>query len=98
MGLDVRLDSPLPLRAGDTLRAQVLRDGQPLAGLPVELRNDLLAVGIWRQTDEQGRIELVLPLAANWLLRGVDLRPAADHPDRWDSRFISLGLQVLPRR
>jgi len=101
MGLDVRLDSPLPLRAGDTLRAQVLRDGQPLAGLPVELRNDLLAVGLWRQTDEQGRIELVLPLAANWLLRGVDLRPAADHPDhpdRWDSRFISLSLQVLPRR
>jgi hypothetical protein len=98
LGLDVRVEGPRPLRAGDTLRAQVLRDGQPLAGLSVELRNDLSPVGIWRQTDEQGRIEVVLPLAANWLLRGVDLRPAADHPDHWDSRFIDLGLQVLPRR
>jgi hypothetical protein len=98
LGLDMLLESPLPLRAGDTLRAQLLRDGVPLAGQPLELRNDLSPLGLWRQTDAQGRIELVLPLAANWLLRGVDLRPAADHPDRWDSRFISLGLQVLPRR
>jgi hypothetical protein len=98
LGLDVLVDSPQPLRAGDTLRAQVLRDGQPLAGLPVELRNALSPLGLWRQTDAQGRIEVVLPLAANWLLRGVDLRPAADHDQRWDSRFISLGLQVLPRR
>ncbi len=97
MGLDVRVDNPGPLRAGDTLRAQLLRDGQPLAGLPVELRNDLSPVGLWRQTDDQGRVEVVLPLAANWLLRGVDLRPAADHAERWDSRFISLGVQVLAR-
>lgn len=97
LGLDARLDNSGPLRAGDTLRVQVLRDGQPLAGLPVELRNDLSPLGLWRQTDAEGRVEVVLPLAANWLLRGVDLRPAADHAERWESRFLSLGLQVLPR-
>ena len=97
-GLDVRLETPGPLRAGDTLRAQLLRDGQPLAGLPVELRNDLSPLGLWRQTDAQGRIDVVLPLAGNWLLRGVDLRVAAQDDGRWNSHFISLGLQVLPKR
>ena len=97
LALDLRLESPLPLRAGDTLRAQLLRDGQPLAGLPLELRNDLSPVGLWRQTDAEGRISVPVPLAANWLLRGVDLRPAESRADAWDSRFITLAFQVLPR-
>jgi len=97
LGMDVRLDNPRPLRAGDTLRAQVLRDGQPLAGLAVELRNDLSLLGLWRTTDAQGRIEITVPLAARWLLRGVDLRPSADNVDQWDSRFITLAFEVLPR-
>ena len=38
LGMDVRLDSPrAPIRAGDELGFQVLRDGQPIADLPVEL-------------------------------------------------------------
>ncbi|MCU0919517.1 MAG: DUF4198 domain-containing protein [Burkholderiaceae bacterium] len=99
LGLDVRLQAgPHPLRAGDTLRAQVLRDGQPLAGLPVELRSDLSPLGLWRHTDAEGRVELTLPLAARWVLRGVDLRPSADRADAWDSRFVTLAFEVLPRR
>jgi Domain of unknown function (DUF4198) len=98
LGLDLRLETPVPLRAGDTLRAQLLRDGQPLAGLPLELRSDLSPVGIWRQTDAEGRISIPVPLAAIWLLRGVELRPSEAKPDAWDSRFITLAFQVLPRR
>lgn len=98
LALDLRVESPLPLRAGDTLRAQLLRDGQPLAGLPLELRSDLSPLGVWRQTDAEGRISVPVPLAANWLLRGVDLRPAEGRPDAWDSRFITLAFEVLPRR
>ena len=98
LALDLRVESPLPLRAGDTLRAQLLRDGQPLAGLPLELRSDLSPLGIWRQTDAEGRISVPVPLAANWLLRGVDLRPADNRPDAWDSRFITLAFEALPRR
>ena len=98
LALDLRVESPLPLRAGDTLRAQLLRDGQPLAGLPLELRSDLSPLGIWRQTDAEGRISVPVPLAANWLLRGVDLRPAEGRPDAWDSRFITLAFEALPRR
>jgi len=98
LALDLRIESPGPLRAGDTLGAQLLRDGQPVAGLPLELRSDLSPVGIWRQTDAQGRISLPVPLAARWLLRGVDLRPSERRADAWDSRFISLAFEVLPRR
>jgi hypothetical protein len=38
----------------------------------------------------------VLPLAARWLLSGVDLRPSAIDPDGWDSRFVSLHIETLP--
>lgn len=98
LGLDVRLESPLPLKAGDTLRVQVLRDGQPLAGQPVELRSDLSPIGLWRQTDADGRVGIPVPLAARWLLRGVDLRPSATRADAWESRFVTLAFEVLPRR
>lgn len=99
LGMDLRIEhGAAPLRAGDTLRVQLLRDGQPLAGLPVELRSDPGAHSLWRQTDADGRIALPLPLAAHWLLRGVDLRPSATHPDRWDSRFLTWAFEVLPRR
>jgi len=98
LGMDVLVEpARRPLRVGDTLRAQVLRDGRPLAGLPVEMRSDLSPLGFWRTTDAEGRVELPLPLAANWLLRGTDLRPSPQHPDRWDSRFITLAFMVLPK-
>ncbi len=98
LGLDLRIDSPQPLRAGDTLRAQLLRDGQPLPGLPVELRSNLSPFGFWRTTDAEGRLHLPVPLAARWLLRAVDLQPSAAKADAWDSRFVTLAFEVLPRR
>lgn len=97
LGLDARLLAPRrPVRVGDTVAFQLLRDGQPLAGQPVELRNDLSPVGIWRSTDAAGRLEIALPLAARWLLRAVDLRPSTRAPDAWDSRFITLAFEVKP--
>ena len=98
-GLDLQADMPAaPLRAGDSLRVQLLRDGQPLAGLPVVQRNDLSPLALWHRSDAQGWITVALPLAARWLLSAVDLRPSDTQPDGWDSRFISLTLESLPRR
>ncbi len=99
LGLDARLETtPRPLRAGERVRIQVLRDGQPLAGLPVQFRSELSPLGLWRITDAEGRVETVLPLAGRWLLRGTDLRPAADGSDRWESRFLTLAFEVQTRR
>lgn len=99
LGLDVRLENTQrPLRAGDTVRFQLLRDGQPLAGLAVELRSDASPIGFWRQTDAEGRVQITLPLAARWILRGTDVRPSREHPDRWESRFVTLAFEVRPKR
>lgn len=98
-GLDLQADMPAqPLRRGDSLQVQLLRDGQPLAGLVLALRNDLSPLTLWHQTDAQGRATLRLPLAARWLLSGVDLRPSETRPDAWDSRFVSLAIETLPQR
>ena len=75
-------------------RFVVLRDGQPLAGLPVELQSADAAKGIWRRSDAQGRISLPALPAGRWLLRGTDLRRSDAQPDTWDSRFVTLAFDV----
>lgn len=95
MGMDIVLDGPLVQpRAGDTLVFVVLRDGQPLPGQPIELRNDRVGVGLWLRTDAEGRASVRLPFAANYLLRGVDLRAIGSPPERWESRFVTLAFSA----
>lgn len=97
MGLEILLDGTNAApRAGDTVGFQVLRDGQPLPDLAVELRNDLSPLGFWGRTDAQGRVSFRVPLAGGWLLRGTDLRPSATVPDTWESRFVTLAFRVAP--
>lgn len=95
LGLDARLETAeRPLRPGGRARFQLLRDGRPLPGLPVELRSDQGATGLWQITDADGRVELALPHAGRWLLRGTEVRPSVAAPDRWDSRFVTLVFEV----
>jgi hypothetical protein len=97
LAMDVRLDNPRqPIRAGDELGFQVLRDGQPIADLPVELVSDLSPLGIWRRTDAEGRVRVTVPLAGRWILLGVDLRVSSQTPDERVSWFVTLGFEVLP--
>lgn len=97
MAMDVLLDSGLqPLAAGDTVRFQVLRDGQPLPDLAVELQNDQSPIGFWKKTDAEGRVSFQVPIEGNWLLRGTDLRLSTTTPDTWDSRFATLAFRVGP--
>ena len=95
MDMDVHIEPHAgPLRAGAPLVAQVLRDGEPLAGLAVELRGDGSTPGIWRQTDAQGRVQMTLPQAGRWVLRATDLRLSKTEPDQWESRFVTLVFTV----
>jgi len=98
LGMDVRMDNPRsPIRAGDDLGFQVLRDGAPIADLPMELVSDISPVGIWRKTDAEGRIRVAPPLAGRWILRGVDLRVSSKTPDEWVSWFVTLAFEVAAR-
>lgn len=97
LAMDVLLTNPRwPIRAGDELAFQALRDGVPIADLPVELQGNLSPLGIWRKTDAQGMVRLTVPLAGRWILRGVDLRVSPKTPDEWVSWFVTLGFEVGP--
>lgn len=101
MAMDVLLQpagddtgAPVSLALNRPLVFQVLRSGEPLAGLAVELRHERAPIGVWRRTDEQGRVEFTPPLAGRWLLRGTDLRLSEQERDRWESRFVTLAFEV----
>lgn len=97
MAADIVLEDSGALRAGQTIRARVLKDGAPLRGLPVELRHENAPLGIWRRTDADGRLEVPVPLPGRWLLRGTELRLAAGDPTRWESTFVTLAFEVGPK-
>lgn len=98
MGMDLLLHSGTwPLRAGDEASFQLLRDGQPLAGQALELHSDRSPLGLWRRTDDEGRVSFRLPLAGHWVLRGTDLRLSGDAPETWESRFVTLTFDVQPK-
>lgn len=96
MAMDVLLHADAPVAVDRTLTFQVLRDGQPLAGLAVELQNHTTPIGFWRLTDAEGRVSFAPPLPGRWLLRGTELRLAPAQPDVWESRFITLAFDVPP--
>ena len=91
-----RQRGPRPLRAGDTVEFQLLRDGQPLAGQALELHGEHGALGFWRRSDAEGRVRFTLPLAGRWVLRGTELRLADSAEVLWDSRFVTLAFEVGP--
>jgi len=95
MAMDLLIEHEGPLRAGQTVRVRVLRDGQPLAGLAVELVGEVSAFGIWRRSDAEGRVQVPVPTAGRWLLRATDLRLSPE-ADRWDSRFVTLAFDAAP--
>jgi hypothetical protein len=94
MALDIEIESPGPLRVGQTLGFRVLRDGRPLAEQAVELRGDMNRLGVWRRTDPEGRASVPLPFAGHWVLRATDLRPTPGQPGHWESRFITHTFSV----
>lgn len=99
MGMDALLLMPLKApRVGDELEFQVLKDGQPLPNFSVEFRQHASRFGLWRRTDEQGRVKLRAPTAGRWLLRGIELTPppAQASEPLWLGLFITLAFEVLP--
>jgi uncharacterized GH25 family protein len=96
VGLDLEMVvlGDRPVAAGEPLRIQVLRDGQPLAGLPVELVSERNPLGIWRETDAGGIVDQRLPFGGRWLLRATDLRQSTNLPGTWTSRFVTLAIEA----
>lgn len=99
VGLDVDalLLSPLKApRVGQEAEFQLLKNGQPLRGQAVEFRVHHSRLGLWRRTDDNGRVRLTLPAAGRWLLRGIELTPPPEDTQRWQGLFFTLAFDVLP--
>lgn len=83
-----------PVRPGIESEYQALANGKPVAGLAVEFVSLRSPVGIWRETDAQGRMKLALPYAGEWLLRATVLDVPPSLQDVWRSKFATLTVQV----
>jgi hypothetical protein len=98
MGMDALMLQPLRApRLGDEMEFLVTKDGRPLPNFSVEFRLHASRFGMWRRTDEQGRVRLRAPSAGRWVLRGIELTPpASDQADgRWQGLFLTLAFDVL---
>lgn len=99
MGMDALMLQPLRApRVGDELEFAVLKNGQPMPQFSVEFRLHNSRFGLWRRTDDQGRVKLRAPSAGRWLLRGIELTPppATEPQALWQGLFITLAFEVLP--
>lgn len=94
LDLEIVVLGDKPISVSEPLEFQVLRDGRPLPGFPVELVSERSALGIWRESDAAGKLRHSLPFAGRWLLRGTDLRPSGERPDTWESRFVTLAIEA----
>lgn len=95
MEMDVLMSSARqPLRSGDELGFQVLQRGKPMPQFAVEFRNERARLGIWRRTDEQGRVRFTPTLPGQWVLRGIELRLFDAVPDSWLGNFVTLVFSV----
>lgn len=98
MGMDALMLQPLQApRVGDDLEFLVLKDGRPLHHFAVEFRLHTSRSGLWRRTDEHGRVRLKAPSAGRWLMRGIDITPPAPGlaDPVWQGLFITLAFDVL---
>ncbi|MBI2770055.1 MAG: DUF4198 domain-containing protein [Burkholderiales bacterium] len=98
MDLELVVLGDAAVAVGQPLEFQLLRDGKPLPNFPLELISERSKIGIWRDTDSEGKVRHTLPFPGNWLLRGTDLRLSAQKPDFWESRFVTLAVEVVPAR
>jgi hypothetical protein len=93
--LEIVVEGDAPLRAGEVARFRVLSDGQPVAGLSVELVSERSRFGVWARSDAQGVLQHRLPFEGAWLLRATLLEGDVE-PGHWRSRFATLAFEVEP--
>ena len=95
------LEDPLALAAGATLRFQLRFEGQPRPGVLVKAwhKQGGQVTTIRGTTDPQGRFDMTLPFAGNWMLNAVHMVPATGSAEiDWDSFWGSLSFQLPARQ
>ena len=95
LGLEiVPASDPTRLRAGDSLRVQVLWRGAPLPNFQLGAFRDGEDKPVFARTGRDGRATARFPLEGWWLLHGTHLRRATDASHEWDSDFTTTTVRV----
>ncbi|HBL28340.1 MAG TPA: hypothetical protein DD490_16015 [Acidobacteria bacterium] len=83
--------SPTEIAAGGELPIRLLLRGEPLAGaLVVAVPRQAPEARVSGRTDAQGRVRLRLDRPADWLIKAVEMEPAAGSGADWESFWASL--------
>jgi uncharacterized GH25 family protein len=93
----VPLDTPLGVKAGQSLRVRLLWQGKPLAGASVGLIVEPSTERHFATTDAGGLATVKLDAAGRAVVFSVYLRPLKTVGD-WHSDFTTLTLQIEPRQ
>jgi uncharacterized GH25 family protein len=98
----VPLVNPYELTRGDTFRARILRDGEPLANELIyathEGHYDMSPEGIFDElvkvrSDENGEIEFALEEAGRWYVRFIDLERTGDQEHWYSGMLVAVGAE-----
>jgi uncharacterized GH25 family protein len=100
VGMELELvpeSDPTALAAGDALSLVLLRDGKPLAGLPIaaERGTGKARTRTFETSDAAGRVTFALDRPGPWLFATTELRE--NGPD-WESDFTTLTVTIGPAR
>ena len=98
----VPLVNPYSLTVGDTFRARVLKNGQPLTGALIyathEGHYELSDEGIYDElvrvrSSDDGEIEFVLEDAGRWYVRFIDIDRTGDKEHWYSGILVSVGAE-----
>lgn len=89
---------PTTLRVGDVLKVQVLKHGQPHAGLPLGFVADGETHHHVVSTDSEGFAAAPLSRSGRWLVHGTDLVRTTQPDLEWESLFATLVVEVAATR
>jgi uncharacterized GH25 family protein len=98
----VPLQNPYDLSAGDTFRARILRDGQPLAEELIYATHEgfyeLSEEGIYSEavrvrSDERGEIAFQISSSGRWYVRFIDLQRTGDSEHWYSGLLVALGAE-----
>lgn len=85
---------PTGISVGEEVSFQVLRDGRSVAGFPISSVAAGEKRATTRKTDSDGRVSFQFPRKGWWMLKGTQLRRAADADAEWESHFTTLTFEI----
>lgn len=90
------MSNPTQLKAGDSLRLQLLFDGKPLANQAIGIVREGDEPGPLLRSDGSGQVVVNTSGRGRHMVYATNLRPARGDDFNWESDFVTLTFMVNP--